>query len=719
MGYDWGSMSLQARYKFGPFQLDPNERDCRRGNEPIPLTGKAFDLLLLLVRDPGRTIPKAALMNALWPETAVEEGNLTQTVFLLRKALGDDPEHAVYIQTAPRMGYKFVAPVTFVSPTAEVPIPVPVDGRKKRMHWVLGFAATAAIMVAATMLLGRGAPSRSKAPTLTPFSFDAGRNMYPVWSPDGKGVAFEVQRNETDAPQVYVRYLDSPTALQLTHEPDGGTPIAWTSGGRIVFQSSRPPRGLWTISPVGGEAEPLLGLDADARDTHVSGDGSVVAHYGPDKDGLVGVLISSPAGSPAKPYAPAPFATRMNLNTPTVRFSPDGKQILLMRRAGAGEEAWLMPYPPDPSNPPRRIFRNLPPRAGTPTVSWMPDSRRIVMAMSLGSETSRLYMADTVSGQYSVLSSGTTPQIAPAVSPDGSRVIFQEAVSDQDLVSIDLASARVTTLLATNRREDLPAWSARTAALAYITDRTGQPEIWQHKPGDTDRPLVTSGDFPPGTTAAFMNPLLSPDGSRIIYSRIERSGPARIWMSSVAGGAPVRVDTHEADQEQPGSWSPDGAWIAALRFYGGKTDLYKIKTTGHAQPELLQEGLRRSGSGIMPAWSPTGEWILNDDGGPKLISPDGKITRELKLGKVLICGFSRDGALLYCMRQERINAPGELFSVPVAGGPEKIIGSFAPEYRPQPQMAPSLRLTLTPDGKSLTYSIRKTTSNLWMMDGIE
>ena len=705
-------MSLQERYRFGPFKLDPNERAFLRGDESIPLPGKAFDLLKLLARNPGRTIPKAELMTALWPETAVEEANLTQTVFLLRKALRDDPEHPIYIQTVPRLGYKFVVPVT--SPDSA--IGNGMDRRKKGMKRVLGFAAVAGITFAAAMLLGTSQAPRAKAPVITPFSVEGGRNVSPVWSPDGKGIAFGIQRNETDPPQVHVKYFDSSAAMQLTHDQYGGTPIAWTPG-RIVFKSSRTPAGLWTISPMGGEAEPLLAMsdDKSANSSHVSSDGSVVAYYAAGADGVYGVMISSPAGSPAKPYAPAPFAIQTRLNGPKVKFSPDGKQILLLQTGGAGAETWLMPYPADRSHPPRRILRNLPHTPGTPTAAWMPDNRRIVLGgMASGSEPSDLYMADTESGEYSVLSSGTTRKVLPAVSPDGRKLIFQDVTSDQDLVSIDLASAVVRPVLTTNGSEDMPAWAAKTAAMVYVTNRTGQQEIWLHRPGDEPRPVVTRRDFPPG---GFISPVLSPDGTRLAYARSDRSGPTRMWMSAVAGGAPVPLFKDEAIQI-PGSWSPDGEWIAFLRFLNGKAQLYKVKTTGEARPELLKTDLKRSGSGSVPAWSPTGEWILTEDDGMKLISPDGKAERDLNLGNVLVCGFSRDGALLYCMRQERTSGPGVYFSVPVAGGPERVIGPVAPENKPQ-FGALGLRLSLTPDGKSFTYSIHKTTANLWMMDGIE
>ena len=111
-------MTQQDRecYRFGPFALEVKERELRRGDEVVPLSGKAFDLLLTLVRDAGQTVTKSQLMTSLWPDTAVEEGNLTQTVFVLRKALGED---AAYIRTLPRQGYRFIAPVSVEGVPAE------------------------------------------------------------------------------------------------------------------------------------------------------------------------------------------------------------------------------------------------------------------------------------------------------------------------------------------------------------------------------------------------------------------------------------------------------------------------------------------------------------------------------------------------------------------------------------------------------------------------
>ena len=99
-------------YEFGPFRLEPNERRLLRGDEIVALTPRAFDTLHLLVRNNGHLLAKDDLIRMLWPDTFVEEGSLSNNIFLLRKALGDDPE---YIETVPRRGYRFVATVRRVS----------------------------------------------------------------------------------------------------------------------------------------------------------------------------------------------------------------------------------------------------------------------------------------------------------------------------------------------------------------------------------------------------------------------------------------------------------------------------------------------------------------------------------------------------------------------------------------------------------------------------
>ena len=98
-------------YEFGPFRLDAAQRVLLRDGHAVVLQPKAFDTLLLLVRNPGRLITKEELLSTIWPKLVVEESNLSQNIFVLRKALGDTEERHRYIVTLPRRGYQFAEPV--------------------------------------------------------------------------------------------------------------------------------------------------------------------------------------------------------------------------------------------------------------------------------------------------------------------------------------------------------------------------------------------------------------------------------------------------------------------------------------------------------------------------------------------------------------------------------------------------------------------------------
>jgi DNA-binding winged helix-turn-helix (wHTH) protein/TolB-like protein/Tfp pilus assembly protein PilF len=194
-------------YSFDSFTLDASRRTLLREGEPVPLKPKAFETLLALVQSPGRVVGKDELMRALWPDSFVEEANLTQQVSLVRKALGDDPKEPRFIVTVPGRGYSFVADVREAEETAAAPGPEPAPqesprppeaeaeapthvsagaasrparGRGAARRWV-PFVVTAAVVAAAFALgylwSGRGgeaadAPVRSIA--VLPFKSAAG-----------------------------------------------------------------------------------------------------------------------------------------------------------------------------------------------------------------------------------------------------------------------------------------------------------------------------------------------------------------------------------------------------------------------------------------------------------------------------------------------------------------------------------------------------------------
>jgi TolB-like protein/DNA-binding winged helix-turn-helix (wHTH) protein/Tfp pilus assembly protein PilF len=125
------SQETRQIYAFGPFRLDPSERKLLRGNEIVPLTPKAFDTLVVLVRNSGHLLEKDELLRILWPNTFVEEGSLSNNIFLLRKALGEDPE---FIETVPRRGYRFVGAVRQLPPATPSPSEETSGGRREPVN---------------------------------------------------------------------------------------------------------------------------------------------------------------------------------------------------------------------------------------------------------------------------------------------------------------------------------------------------------------------------------------------------------------------------------------------------------------------------------------------------------------------------------------------------------------------------------------------------------
>jgi DNA-binding winged helix-turn-helix (wHTH) protein/Tfp pilus assembly protein PilF len=134
-------------YEFGPFRLHPLRRELLREGSPVALTARVFDTLVIFVERRGRVLAKDELMAALWPDTAVEENNLTQHVSMLRKALGERAEGRRYVVTVPGRGYSFVEPVR------EVPAAVYEERTPGRRE-------EAALAEAAAIIVGAARPPR-------------------------------------------------------------------------------------------------------------------------------------------------------------------------------------------------------------------------------------------------------------------------------------------------------------------------------------------------------------------------------------------------------------------------------------------------------------------------------------------------------------------------------------------------------------------------------
>src|SRR5262245_51075645 len=163
--------SRHRNYRFPPFHLEANERLLLRDGQPVPLTIKAMDVLTALVERPGSLVGRDELMRRVWPDAVVEDGNLSVTIFFLRKALGDDAEAPRFIETVPRHGYRFIAPLDDgrALPPAAVPAPPlpasrsapPLPARRSAPATTL--AVGAVLLLAALLVRPAAAPAPKPA----------------------------------------------------------------------------------------------------------------------------------------------------------------------------------------------------------------------------------------------------------------------------------------------------------------------------------------------------------------------------------------------------------------------------------------------------------------------------------------------------------------------------------------------------------------------------
>ena len=218
---------IDLSYEFGPFRLEPATRRLLRAGESLPLTPKAFDTLLLLVQNNERVVEKEEVLRRVWPDAVVEESNLAQNVFTLRKALGDTPEGARFIATVPRRGYRFVAPVTplrngdrtAAAETFEAPAsPFARDrGTRARAMAMAVIAAVAAVgLPLAGYLAGRRAagPQAASQPKLSRLTFRRGIVNAARFAPDGRTVVYSASWDGRPS-QLFLSRPDSPESLAL------------------------------------------------------------------------------------------------------------------------------------------------------------------------------------------------------------------------------------------------------------------------------------------------------------------------------------------------------------------------------------------------------------------------------------------------------------------------------------------------------------------------
>ena len=280
--------------RFSVFELDPQSGELRKAGVLVGLQEQSLKVLVELLERPGDLVTREQLRQRLWPNgTFVDfEHGLNAVINRLREALGDSADSPRFIQTVPRRGYRFIAPVdgALVDARTEDPASMAVleaalPGRRSRA-WIAGWTAIALILmlvlVAATWLLRRTPPGKEPPSRVVPLTRLAGKEAWPAFAPDGEQVAFAWSGEKFDNTDIYVTLVGSSTVRRLTTDPAEDYAPSWSPDGRRIAFLRRVGRGarIHVMSALGGPDQPVSDFPVGA--THPASLITVQITWSPD-----------------------------------------------------------------------------------------------------------------------------------------------------------------------------------------------------------------------------------------------------------------------------------------------------------------------------------------------------------------------------------------------------------------------------------------------------
>ena len=619
-------------YEFGPFTMDVQRRVFARGGQAIPLAPKTFDLLVFLVQSHGRAVPKQELTTALWPDTFVEEANLSFQISTLRKALGESGPR--WIETLPKHGYRFVATVREVQAAVEAPVDRSQRNRRATLAIALVLVLLGVTGVGLYRFLDRSPTATTDSgveSAVVPVTRFPGRETQPAFSPDGRHIAFAWDGGEENNADIWVKLIGTDEPLRLTRDPAPDHSPVWSPDGlHIAFTREGETGGIYQVAALGGGERKLAEIIPTGgyyRGAYYQF-GRNTLSYSPDGKYLA-VAETTAAGEPfsifllevetgKKQRLTSPPAAAVGDDSPA--FSPDGNTVAFARFMAGGKDIYVVPVK---GGEPTQLTAESTVRPGSTTdgLAWTSDGREIVFASNR----------------------------------TGSFLLWRVPVSGGTPTRIDVDAQNVST----------PAISRDRNRLAWIQTSFDR-NIWRLEvPGSAGQHSAPTRLI--ASTASDSNPQYSPDGERIVFSS-GRSGTTEIWVSDRDGRNPMRLTNMGGPVTGTPRWSPDGRQIAFDSMEGSNRDIYVVSANGGQHRRLTTEPAEDT----CPSWSRDGRWIYFGSGRSgslqiwKAPSTDGPAVQVTKQGGFE--GFeSPDGKYFYYAKGRDV--PG-IWRIPVEGGVE-------------------------------------------------
>jgi DNA-binding winged helix-turn-helix (wHTH) protein/Tol biopolymer transport system component len=601
-------------YEFGSFRLEPAERKLLRGNEAVALTPKAFDTLHLLVRNSGHLLEKDELIRMLWPDSFVEEGNLTNNIFLLRKALGEDPQ---YIETVPKKGYRFVGGVRRLPTAHQARSEIPPDGEGKSADKMSGALhppdlvvvpspssarrtrrVLAGVAITALVMAGVGGAiwwrsstrlaDRSQWVQLTKLPDSA---TQPALSPDGRMLAF-VRSPSTwiGAGQIYVKMLPGGEPVQLTHDDlIKADPTFSPDGSRIAYTTLDPRHfawDTWVVPTLRGEPQLMM---RNASGLTWTGPRQVL--FSEIKTAVhMGIVAADESRLGARDiYLPTDAAAMAHRSY----LSPDGKWVVLAEMDQDHEWLPCRLVPMDGHSRGRPVG----PLAGSCTsAAWSRDGKWMYFAASPGG-ANHIWRQRFPDGQPEQVTSGPTEEEGIAISSDGDSLITAVALQSTSLWIHDGKGERQI-LLEGNGKD--PIFTPDGKKLCYLIAKEATSKFaWFRNPSELRVVDLGSGSSQVVVSGFDVHDYdVSRDGKQVVIATTDEEGKHRLWVAQL-------------DRSLPPTQVPNVEGVQPI--FGARGEIFFRRAESAYRVRADGTGLRRAVEApVYLIWSisPDGRWIV-------------------------------------------------------------------------------------------------------------
>ena len=694
-------------YEFGPFRLDVDERLLMRDGRMTPLPPKVFDTLLVLVENRGRVVSKDELMQSLWPDTFVEESNLTQNISQLRRALGDGAADAQYIETIPKRGYRFVAGVQSL--------------------------AGADMSTAEAIAVNGYAPASAPEPELQPADFEQTLPPETGIAPEKLNskralavatlIAFSLviivlalvvasRRAGNNGGQAGVAFRHA-TLTKLTALGKVLNPTISHDGKFVVYAAEDDGlQSLW-VRQVGPNSSAQIAAPAEVvfRGMTFSPDDNLIYYVTLRKNENVSRLYQVPL------LGGAPREIMADVDSP-ITFSPNGQYFAFVRGYPEREEVSLFVARNDGSEERNLLTRKRPEFLSMAGPSWSPDGRLIACAAGVigeGGITMEHVLAIRVEdGSSEPIGSQTWTFIGQvAWLGDGSGLVFNSWqrnwgwYGDQIwLLTFPKGEARTVTKDMNNY--DGVSVSSNLSAPGEIvtqrTDRVARISIVSKGAGgfDAERASQIQSGF--GSHFGERFGLDWTPDERLVYGS-QASGNLDVWITTADGKRQKQL-TRDPQTDFMPVVTPDGRHIVFVSERTGRGHIWRMDIDGG---DLKQ--LTRDKNNYHPSLSPDGRWVvytslINDTQSLWKVSIDGGEPKQLSTASAFRPVVSPDGKWIACIHQDKKDGSYKAALIPFIGGELTLVDGMArPEF---------LLVRWSPDSRALTYiATLQGVSNIW------